>query len=525
MNKIIFTAVAAPGAGKTQALIEQLRNLIISGEKIVIALPTLDLSSDIFSRMKSHGITPKVINSNDCARYATHAINGTLRCGNESVMIITHEGLRRCDHKLLRNYILVIDEVPDVFEIHHILNLSHLEAKQINSVTEERDGKLHIKNGLKTEISARVKTYQMAEKNNSTSTMLSKNEYKILETLLNQGIVHTDTYKRKDNGKTAYNFHTIGNKEVFKHIDSAKEAHILCANIEGGIFDLFAKKNGYRFKESRFTPGSYNYQCDITIYPMLNEPWSKGKVLRDNTGERHEEHLGLNNQLIDSVFATAINNSPTESFIAVQNNWGKFSKEYIPADHRPEIEFLRFDCRGLNTHDKKTAAIILLTGDPSPNDKKSFRVLADEHGLDIKELMKAWTITKKLEAALQAVTRTAIRVRENTKAVHFYVQDMSVAKYFINTYMPNAKIDNSLALPIPQKQDNRSNLNTNEKEKMFDYIRIMLKKGTPRPKVVKSIADTWDYSPTQARRFVRDISESTISEQEGLVDLTQFFVS
>ncbi|MCQ9819279.1 DEAD/DEAH box helicase [Pseudomonas aeruginosa] len=524
MTKTIYTAIAAPGAGKTQALIEQLTNYITSGERVVIALPTLNLSDDILNNIKKIGITPKVINSKDSPGKATHTINGTLRSGSHSVIVITHEGLRLSDPNLMRGHILVIDEVPDPFELQHITNMSEVEATQFTSVLEKSKGRLSIKPKLKTMISERVKTYQRAEKNQSVASTLSEIEFKVFKAILNHGIVHTDDTKTEHN--EIQNLYTIEFKDIFKHIKKSKETHILAANIEGGIFDLFVKAHGFQFKASSLTPKHYEYNCGITIYPMLNEPWSKGKVLRDDSGTFNITHLVNQNQLIDKIFSTAVNNTPNDRFIVIQNKWGKFSEGYLKQSKVPEIEFLDFDCRGLNTQMDKTAAILLFTGNPSPNDKKSLRIIAEEFNIDCDDLLKAWTVTNKLEAALQAVTRTAIRKRGNTKPVYFYVQDMQTAEYLKSTYLPNAKIDISIALTVPKAQDNRSKLQPNQKEEVNNFIKHEFDRNVKRSRITKSIMQTWGYSERQASRLVTAVLGPAKNNPKPLgntEDLTSFF--
>ncbi|MFU3272152.1 DEAD/DEAH box helicase [Pseudomonas aeruginosa] len=523
MTKTIYTAIAAPGAGKTQALIEQLKNYMTSGERVVIALPTLNLSDDILNNMMKVGITPKVINSNDSAGKTTHTINGTLRSGSHSVVVITHEGLRLSDPNLMRGHILVIDELPDPFELQHITNMSEVEASQFTSVLEKSNGRFSIKSKLKTMISERVKTYRRAEKNQSVASTLSEAEFKVFNAILSHGIVHTDDTKNEQN--EIQNLYIIEFKDIFEHIKKSKETHILAANIEGGLFDLFLKSHEFQVKTSSLTPKHYEYDCNITIYPMLNEPWSKGKVLRDESGTFNITHHGNQNQLIDKIFSTAINNTPNERFIVIQNKWGKFSKGYLKQSKVPEIEFLDFDCRGLNTQTDKTAAILLFTGNPSPNDKKSLRIIAEECKLNYDDILKAWTVTKKLEAALQAVTRTAIRKRGNTEPVYFYVQDMQIAEYLKLTYMPNAKIDISIALNVPKAQDNRSKLQPNEKEEVNQLIKRQFDRNVKRSRITKSIMQTWGYSERQASRLVATVlgpAKNNPKPLENTEDLTRF---
>ncbi|WP_233609198.1 DEAD/DEAH box helicase family protein [Pseudomonas saxonica] len=50
-NKVIHTAISAPGAGKTEAFISQIPALLCAGRSIVVALPTLDLTDSFVSRL------------------------------------------------------------------------------------------------------------------------------------------------------------------------------------------------------------------------------------------------------------------------------------------------------------------------------------------------------------------------------------------------------------------------------------------------------------------------------------------
>ncbi|MBG6288501.1 DEAD/DEAH box helicase family protein [Pseudomonas nitroreducens] len=523
MTKIIHAAIAAPGSGKTQALIDQLTNCIKFGEKLVVALPTLILSDDIINRMKSKGLNPKVINSHDKPGFTAHSINGTLRNGNEDLILVTHEGLRLSNPALLCDYTLVIDEVPDIFEIKHILNIRDIDAERILSETDQEDSQIFIKQGRTEKIKDQVGIFKSSQKHESIVSTLSAQEFSIFDALLKNGTVISDSCMR--DGKKYFNFYITKEKEIFKHISSAKQTHILAANIEGGIFDIFAKKKGYQYQKSKFTPKPLKYNCEIKLHPMLAEPWSKRKVLKDKSGTECNEHLGKHNyQIIDTVFMTAINNKPNEKFIAIQNSWGKFSNEYLPEGSDTVIEFLNLDCRGINTHQDKTAAILLFSGKPSPNDMKCLRMLSKKHSIDIRELVSAWTVKNKLEASLQAVTRTAVRVQGNTKPVFFYVQDQEVAEYLKNTYMPNAVIDNSLALTPPKTQDGRMKISPTEDQKMQVFIDTTYSAGVARKDINKALVRNWSISETTARRRTAHLKNKPRPvSHSNLEDLTRFF--
>lgn len=517
-NKIIYTAIAAPGAGKTQSVIDKIPAYIETGRKIIMAIPTLNLSKDLMISMFKANLKPRIINSQLNAikqdkTSVTRLITEILKKGNDDLIIITHDGLRRIDPNLLQGYMLIIDEVPEIMDINHF-TLNREEAEPVFAVTDNVNNQLQIKSDQITEIKDRVNTYKASIVGNGSSSTLSALEHKIYDAILTKNIVHIDT---DGEGKT--NFHIIVEKSVFPQIDQARETHILAANIEGGIFDIFAQKLGYQYKKSMFTPEPTAYSCDTFIYPMLSGSWSKRKVLVDEQGTQNHAHTGKNDQVMDRVFQLAIQNTPEEKFLVIQNSWAKFSENYRPSvqPEKTKIDFIPMDCRGLNCFQDSTAALLLFSGNPSPNDKKSLKILGDKHGISLKNLIDAWIVKNKYEASLQAVTRTKIRSKGNTKSVYFYVQDIDVADYLKRTYMTNAIIDDRLALTINTKQDGKSETTSNEKTKAFAFIRHGFSKGIKQSAINKALIEIWNLPATTARRWTRMVSKNSfIKPVEGL---------
>uniref|UniRef100_UPI002D7EBA2C DEAD/DEAH box helicase n=1 Tax=Pseudomonas nitroreducens TaxID=46680 RepID=UPI002D7EBA2C len=289
MKKIIFAAIAAPGAGKTQALINQLKNSVKSGEKVVIALPTLKLNQEIIGRMETAGLKPRVINSEETdGKPVSQVINGVLQNGNESIILVTHEGILRSDPSFLKGYTLIFDEVPSAIELDHFA-MKLDEAREILDPTEIIGNQLKIKQGLVTKIKNRVGNYKKSSSDRVLKSVLSQAEYKVFSTILNNNIVHIEQGKLED--KEVIHFHVISEKDYLPHINASKECHILAANIQGGLFDLLVKNAGISYKKSKFTPAPFAYTCDITIYPMLNKSWSKTQALKSDGGNRWD-HQG-----------------------------------------------------------------------------------------------------------------------------------------------------------------------------------------------------------------------------------------
>jgi hypothetical protein len=517
-KKIIHTAIAAPGAGKTQAVINKIPYYIEHGYNVVMALPTLKLNDDILKSMKKANLTPLVINSDqDEIKHnktsVTRVLAEVLKNKNTPLVIITHDALRRTDPALLKGYILIIDELPEIMDINHF-SMKPKEAETIFAATDVFNNQLKIKDNRIAEIKARVKTYKSSLLNKDTASTLSVVEHKIYDTILTDNVVHFET----DNSGNI-NFHTVVEKSVFAQIDQARETHILAANINGGMFDLFAKKLGYQYERSLFTPEPAKYNCDIYIYPMMKGSWSKTKVLANEEGNQGYTHDGQNNQIVDRVFETAIQHTPNESFLVIQNSWSKFSDKYRPSvqEVKTEIKFVPMDCRGLNCYQDSTAALLLFSGKPSPNDRNCLKIVGDKHGISLTELIEAWIVKNKYEASLQAVTRTAIRTRGNTKPVYLYVQDTEVADYFKQTYMKDAIIDDRLALTIPPKPDGRSKTPPDEKAKALTFIGHAFNNGFKQADINKAVMEFWSVAERTARTWTKNVRESLQSKPaEGL---------
>ena len=522
-KKYIHTAIAAPGAGKTQAVINKIPDYINYGFNVVMALPTLRLNDDILKTMKKANLAPLIINSDqDEVKHnrtsVTRVLAQALKSKAHPLIVTTHDSLRRTDPILLKGYILIIDEVPEIMDINHF-SMKSKEAETIFATTEAFNNQLQIKDGLLTEIKARVKTYKSSISNKDNASTLSAVEHKIYDTILTGNTVLFETEK-----SGFINFHTIVDKTVFDQIDRARETHILAANIEGGLFDLFAKRRGYKYTRSKFTPEPSKYNCPIYIYPMLNGSWSKTKVLANEEGNLGYTHDGQNNQIIDRVFETAIQHSPNENFLVIQNSWSKFSEKYQPSAQKvnTEIKFVPMDCRGLNCYQNSTAALLLFSGKPSPNDIICLSAVGNRYGINLTELIKAWIVKNKNEASLQAITRTAIRTWGNTRPVYFYVQDTEVANYLKQTYMANAIIDDCLALTIPAKPDGRSKTLPEEKANALTFIGHAFSNGVKQADINKAVMEIWKVAERTARTWTKTVRDGLpVKPAEGL---EQFFV-
>ena len=230
----------------------------------------------------------------------------------------------------------------------------------------------------------------------------------------------------------------------------AEEVHVLAANIKGSLFDIFSKIHGFAQKKSRFTPDFEGYSCPITIYPIVqkNKIYTKSLALKSMTGLDCQNHKGLRDgQAIDVMMKNALLKTSGKPLL-FKNGWAEFDW-LLPET----ITICSVDSRGLNQYMAETCAILLFGGNPSPSDKLALDYLSTKYSRDFTQ---AFITTRLLEPSLQAVTRTAIRDRENTKPVKLFVQDERVANYLISTHLQKAVIDWSLSENTPEFQDRRT---------------------------------------------------------------------
>ncbi|VVP73483.1 hypothetical protein PS922_01078 [Pseudomonas fluorescens] len=430
--KPIYTAIAAPGAGKTEALLSSLPTILKAGRRVVLALPTLVLIDHIAQRASSVGIPFRIVD-NRGGELVAPELESALRDKHDSFIICTQEAIRRVQHAVLHGWILAIDEVPKVVDYPDYA-LNPTELSRVLDYTEEASGQLWIKEEFKRDVRDQVSTNRADSVGTDCST-LGTSAAHIFRLLLSDVPVFID--QPQANGVR----HVRAVEEFFDwwHIlSSADEAHVLAANIAAGEFELFARLHGFTFKESIFAPESGHYTSPVTIYPIM----PKGQIFSKKKMNADQE----NNKLYDLALDTIL--KETSKPLLFANTWVRHKA-------KGRVQQVQMDCRGLNGYDSATEAILLFGGNPSPSDLKGLEYLSRKYEQDMQVMQAAFVTTRLLEPSLQAVTRTAIRRMDNTSPVRLYVQDERVAQYLMETYLPHAVVDWSLSEKVPVNPDGR----------------------------------------------------------------------
>jgi len=442
-NKVIHTAVSAPGAGKTQAFISQIPSLLSAGRSIVLALPTIKLTDSFTSRCPAD-LPCHVINSTTCDHVGS-ALQSALKRKTGHLVITTHQSIFAVEPSLLAGWMLVVDELPPVVDF-PAFPFEPSELTQLLINAEEREGRLHIREGSVETIEISLETFRAVSAGAERTSMLSSEGACIYECLKDGHPVSIDS--EMDNGNRYVR--SVVESSCWSTFAAAGEVHILAANVDGSMFDAFAQVHEFTYARSVFTPAFEGYTSAITIYPVMPEGriYSKSAVTMTALGDNTTDQQMHGDSLVIDVILKAALQRATGTPLLFCNNWASFKGLPRETVHRCSI-----DSRGLNEYQDETDAILLFGGNPSPSDKQGLEFLARKYG---RVFDKGFVVTRLLEPSLQAATRTAVRNRDNTKPIHLFVQDRRVADYLVSTYMPHAVVDWSLSEVIPVAQDRRT---------------------------------------------------------------------
>ncbi|MEG0120881.1 MAG: hypothetical protein RR748_22585 [Pseudomonas sp.] len=442
-NKVIHTAVSAPGAGKTQALITQIPSLLSAGRSIVLALPTLGLTDSFVSRLPA-GLPYRIINSTTCDHVASE-LETALRKKANHLLITTHQSIFAVRPYVLGGWTLVIDELPPVADFPAFpFEPSELDQLLVNAV--EQAGRLHIREGCAGAIETSLATFKAVSAGAERTSMLSKEGARIYECLKDGHPVFIDSEIPNGNRYVR----AVVESSCWDTFAAAEEVHVLATSVIGSQFDDFARVHGVTYAKSDFTPAFEGYTSAVTIYPVMpkGRNYSKSAVtMTTHDGSSMDQQKQGESLVIDEILRAVLRRT-TGTPLLFSNSWASFRWLTRGAVHRCSI-----DSRGLNEYQGETDAILLFGGNPSPSDQLALEFLATKYG---REFRQGFIVTRFLEPSLQAATRTAVRDRSNTKPIQLFVQDGRVAEYLVSTYMPHAVIDWSLSEICPVGEDRRT---------------------------------------------------------------------
>lgn len=442
-KKVIYTAIAMPGTGKTKAALAAIPGMLSLGKKVLYVAPTLALADQVFDDINkiSSFIQPIIVDSRNGV-YAEATLNKILNPDeNKHFIICQHASFRQCSTKHLRSWTVIIDELPIPINLSDA-TFDNTQLKRLDLI-ENIEGQMKAKPNMQEFIKNEVKTFNKANgtNNNRIDSTLAKSTHGIYQAILDKNPVLVDINKNK-NGKN----HSIQDDQktiiriieeygFFERFHAAREVHLLSATLDGSLFDWFARANGFTYEKSHFAPNNVKNCKDVTIYPMLSdENYCSRGVLDsvDATSDEGHKTLYSITKLIDSHLGEQ------QECLMFSYSWGQQA-------YGNKFTQCRIDSRGLNHLSHTHNAFMIFHGNPTPIARRSLEFIAQKYNGSIEELERAWKFTHKLEMTLQNAFRTSLRNKEIDKPINLYVQDTETARFLQNTYLPNAILDDSLA--------------------------------------------------------------------------------
>jgi hypothetical protein len=449
-QKKIHLVLALPGSGKTQKFLAAAKGLIKSGAKILYSVPTKALANEIIARLPS-GITATRIDSdNKTPVNTTRMLNDALvPTSGSNFIICQHATLHACSLQHLKDWTLVVDETPTILETPSY-TFTKEQFEKINYI-EVVDRRIQIKKGMRNSLLKEISecSASMSDSHRTNASTVSKPVHDIFSALADEdfvfhGLGKANDAEKADSDSTAIagteTVRIIRENDFFRRFSATRETHLLTATVEGGLFDYYAKRNGFRYGESIFQPKKRTKFPVTRIYPMLtrNNTFSKSLAVAEN-----ESQPGIKN--LNVMVARVLEKIGDDTCLFFTHEWGQ-----VFYDSR--IIICKVDSRGIDSLKEHHNAMVAIHGNPTAPERRSLEYIAKKHGSSLAELTQAWKVTKKFEVALQSVFRTGLRKTylhdgsEFTceKEICLYVQDYEAVDY-LKRFLPTAIIDESLA--------------------------------------------------------------------------------
>lgn len=467
MNKTINIALARPGTGKTWTACKAAREWIAKGKNVIFVVPTKPLAYEVCAELsdcnplniESQPNDPSIVKLNK------HLCPAELT----PLIVCQHAAFHRCSKKHLRHWIVITDELPNHVQVYPTaVATNQLAVFQYFDVDDEN--KMFIKDGCTRKIMEHIKVFEKTGTRKTTVPLLSDDAYRICKAVLDKADVYVTAY-----GNTQSLIYYAEESGFLERFSQCKEVHLLSATWEGSLFEWFATAQGFVAKQSILTPNSPpEHQQNIKIVPLLSKGQCSKSVLEslESTNDNQQNTAQIRNiQVIANMVSKHIDDN--SKCLVFAHDWAKLdeSKKFI---------MCKLDSRGLNGHTDQSNVLCLFHGNPLPTAAKVFEALAKKYSKCQKSLIHAWKRTHLYERALQNVYRCSLRARSSLKDVNLFVQDESVADYLIQTYLPTAKIDNTLIKEYKTPKKRGKAGETNEPAAME-----LLKLGLKPSKVAK----------------------------------------
>lgn len=487
-NKVIEYLELSAGMGKTYTTIKWIvEDQIPNGKRWVYIAPSKELINETVNLLEELGCEDYLPITDEY--YSKGVMSNTieLMCSMEHVdiFLITHANFENLiqggNEFIFDGFNVVIDELPNVFEMHDI------SFGNKTDVLKDRLVLLEGFDGVYTVSKSKTVLKQLQEdgKRNNSIKMNS-----FARGLSKTGVVIKEDYSEYSKYQT-YNI-----IDYTEFMESCDRVILLGAKISGTLVSGLLERQSIvfkRFEDVVLSRTEYLNQERVRIYYLTDEKVKGGctssmltSAYNLKTGKKlnYKQYKHLPNGIDDldegfvNVYQEYVNRACEllgQDFLYTVNYIPK-TKTYKDVEYNgiPYGVCIPYGCHGLNKYSHYTKALSLFCYKPSPVQRKLLEYLKE--CFDFQDIEEKYVDLKMREASLQMVTRTAIRDFNNVKQdITFVVPDISVAKYIKDYHIPNCIVDNSLALYIPDSRVDNGGSNKNYLVDMYNITGKTLK--------------------------------------------------
>lgn len=472
-NTIEYLELSA-GMGKTYSTIKwMVEDQIPKHERWVYIAPSKELINETVNLLESLGCEDYLPITDDY--YKTGVMKNTLDLMTSlkhiDIFLITHANFENLIQKkeefIFEGFNVVIDELPNVFEMHDI-SFGH-KTDPLNDKlvpVENFEGIYHVSKakGLLNQLQKDGKRNNSV-KISSFSRSLDKTDILVKETF--------SEYSK---------YQTYNIIDYTDFVNTCDRVIMLGAKITNTLVHGMLERQGILlqpFKDVTPTRKSYCNQERVRIYYLTDENVKSGctsSILTSaynlKTGKKlsYKQYKHLPNGIEDldegfvNVYQEYVNRACEllgDDFLYTVNYIPK-TKTYKDVEYNgiPYGVCIPYGCHGLNKYSHYTKALSLFCYKPSPVQNKLLDYL--KASLEYPEIKDRYIELKMYEASYQLTTRSAIRDFNNiTQEITFVVPDIHVANYIKDNHIPDCVIDSSLALYIPDARESNGGHNKN----------------------------------------------------------------
>lgn len=429
-----FKVVSAlMGSGKTREFINWAKN----EGRVLLAVPKINLAESVAKRMRTEGINPTVIHSNQAEESRTADRLSDALAGGEGHIVTTQASLLNVSPRLLKGWKVVVDEVPSLnkYQRTKIVPFSAFHALFDEFVTVDEETEVCAYQGFITQDEMREQffKYQCTEET-SCEVMF-------------RGMSSSTARVSVEKRPKGYIIKSVDYHDWRPIVESAEEFTVMGAAVHSWLFYWHLVLHGFEpVMNEELQPSFKGYKIPPVLVPMVDTPNLSKTImttLPDGT-------VSENNRFTRECFGQDVADNAVSVMDGGKKTIVQTHKWMMPAfKGKKNLELIDFDSRGTNDHNDVAQSINIIHGNPEPIEKQMILEMFELMGFEedhIEHCLGCIRHERFLDPLAQAILRTNQREVDNqTQQVKVAVPTLNDATA-LEEMLEGAVIDKSQML-------------------------------------------------------------------------------